>query len=447
MVSFGVWAQTETVTEIEIDFDKYGTIIKPDYSDNAVRLDRLARIVNEAILDPDVEITGIELRGFTTLESTHEANTRISRDRAVALEGFIRSLMDVPAGLIRYDSDYIDWDWIKDELVKSGMPYADDAIEIINQPGSLMDYFGGFKRDRRIFNLRWLDNEKVWNYMEHNLFDRMPKAVAVITTRRTGKAAQTPSTPTNPPSPAAGSEILEIGSDQITIGDDNTIVVRPGTLIIKPGKVIIQTDESETETAASSGPSSRTNAGTATNSRADRPRYGDFSPKGTFKTNLVGWGLAQANIAFDFDFGPHWSFSIPFYYSGWNYFQYGLKFRICDIKPEFRFWTSSRNKGFYIGLHPGFTWFNFAFNGEYRYTNQERNVPAFGGGLSLGYRVPISRNGRWSLEFGVSGGAYYVQYAKYENVPGGKFIENATKTWIGPDGASISFCYSFSLTR
>lgn len=628
----------EKTYEFSVTFGDGKTDIDRMYENNSTEVNRLLDLLNTIKDNPSLEISKVQLSGFTSLESTHEKNVQTSQKRAKSLEDLIRSVVNVRPSDVSYNPDYINWPWLKERLRSSGLPYKDQAIAIINQPRTMMDYYAGFTRDRRIFELRWLGKSSVWNYMEKNYFPQMRRATAVITVTETPKsqtappkyivvsssmdtpettpaptstskapeyptpiptaqlrsksnnaeskpaeqpqtvtsshpvataeiaqieissgadeiteeieapkvlwslpgsneltsehrptvssayaegkeqttrpssstqaskpaapasatsAPQTASTSTrvvNEPVPTAqllarqqqsapvvtetieesvtanvpvvstaspsvsessltvtepvsqpeaqtlsdilsgnGSEFtITIQPDQMSMDGSNNIVVKPGTLIIKPERLIIQSDNVVMNDSTSSSKPSIV--------------Y-DFMPRGHIKTNLVGWALAQVNFAFDFDFGPHWSFSLPVYYSGWNYFQYDLKFRTLDFKPEFRWWSRRNNTGFYLGAHAGFTLFNYAFKGEYRYTNQDRNMPAIGGGLSIGYRVPISHSGRWSMEFGLSGGVYYVQYSKYLNVPYGEFVEDASKTYFGLDGVSVSFLYSFDLRK
>lgn len=244
-----------------------------------------------------------------------------------------------------------------------------------------------------------------------------------------------------------GNGNIVVGNGDIILDKGNTIVVRPDKLIIQPNTIIIRTDNIVVDDESDNGRTTLIETcpapGKPTSQAVDSDTDASFRHKASIKTNLVNWGLGQVNFAIDFDLGRHWSFSLPFAYSGWNYGQYKLKFRICDIKPEIRYWPSRNNTGFFVGVHGGVSWFNFAFNGDYRYTNTEQ--PAYGGGLSLGCRFPISRNRHWNMEFGVSGGVYNADYRKYDNTPGGDYIGDQKKTYCGIDGASISFLYSFRL--
>lgn len=453
----------QSFVEIEIDFDKKGSVIDAGYSDNSSEIAKLMNIVNLMRQNPKAKIEDIEISGYTSLENTHENNLRKSRDRAVALEGLIHSYLDLPEGSVRYDHEYIPWEWLKQRLAESSNPNRAKAIEIIERPCQMMEYFNGFTRDRRIFDLRWIDKIDFWTFLENNYFPLMHKAVARITfsyeegvtedqkakiaaappvnfdtekfekqptVSSSDSSVQIAQAPAVLPDDIVLEDVVIVSADAIRDIDDNNVVITPNTVIIKPNRVIIRSDNVERSELSA------------------KPHRADgFIPRGSVKTNLAGWALSQVNLALEFDLGRHWSFVLPVYYSGWNYFQYELKFRTFDIKPELRYWPSRANKGLHIGVHAGVTWFNYAFKGEYRYANRNQNQPAVGGGLAIGYRVPISHNGRWSMEFGVSGGVYYVDYTKYYNYPNGEPVENLRKTYYGIDGVSISFVYSFNLRK
>lgn len=166
-----------------------------------------------------------------------------------------------------------------------------------------------------------------------------------------------------------------------------------------------------------------------------------FSSRMHLKSDLVGWGLAMANIAAEFDLCPHWSISVPYYYSRTDYFARDLKFRLLGFRPELRYWTSDRNDGFFAGAHLGAAWYNFAFKGEYRYQDHNSTTPAWGGGIGAGYRHPLSR--RWSVEFALGAGVYHAYYDRFFNMPDGKFIDSVRKAWFGLDQISISVGYAF----
>lgn len=174
----------------------------------------------------------------------------------------------------------------------------------------------------------------------------------------------------------------------------------------------------------------------------------DWTRRLHLKTNVVGLSLGIANMAVEVDLFKHCSFTVPVYYSAWNYFKSTIKFRTFSFQPEFRYWLSPNNDGLFAGAHFGLTYYNFAFDGDYRYQDHNRVTPAIGGGVSVGYRLPISKNNRWRMELSLGVGAYSNHYDKFYNTPNtkdGLIIESVNKTYWGIDQATISFSYSFEL--
>ena len=168
------------------------------------------------------------------------------------------------------------------------------------------------------------------------------------------------------------------------------------------------------------------------------------------KTNAVGLGLAIANVAVEIDLAKHWSFTFPVFHSSWNYFKPTIKFRTNAVQPELRYWLSEDNDGFFAGAHFGMAYYNFAFGGDYRYQDYNRETPSVGGGLSVGYRWPLSRNNRWSAEFSLGAGVYSRHYDKFyntSNTKDGLIVETARKPYWGIDQAAVSVSYSFDLKK
>lgn len=166
------------------------------------------------------------------------------------------------------------------------------------------------------------------------------------------------------------------------------------------------------------------------------------------KTNILGLGLAIANIAIEMDFAKHWSVQVPIYYSAWDYFVDGYKFRTAAIQPEVRWWPSRKsNDKFFIGAHAGFAHYNVATNGYYRYQDKDCKTPAIGGGLSIGYRLPLCKNRHWKMEFSVGAGVYPIEYDKFYHVPNGGLLDSEKETYIGLDHAAISVAYMFNLNK
>ncbi len=163
------------------------------------------------------------------------------------------------------------------------------------------------------------------------------------------------------------------------------------------------------------------------------------------KTNALGLGLAIANAGAEIDICEHLSFNLSMYYSSWDYFSPTVKFRTLSTQPELRYWVTETNEGFYAGAHFGCGYYNVATGGEYRTQDHDGKSPALGGGVAFGYRLPISRNNRWKLEFSLGAGIYSLNHDKFRNRPDGLLTFTEKKTYIGFDQAAISIVYSFEI--
>ncbi len=172
-----------------------------------------------------------------------------------------------------------------------------------------------------------------------------------------------------------------------------------------------------------------------------------YAPKFSFKSNAIGWGLGMVNGAVEVDLCEHLSLNVPVYWSAWDYFVPTIKFRTFMIQPELRYYFKSNHLGWFLGAHFGMAYYNTAINGLYRIQDHDGKSPALGGGLAFGYRLPLSEDGNWRVEFSLGVGAYAVNYDKFHNMQDGLMVENKKTVYIGPDQASITFIYALDLKK
>lgn len=165
------------------------------------------------------------------------------------------------------------------------------------------------------------------------------------------------------------------------------------------------------------------------------------------KTNLPAWVALLSNVAVEVDVAPHWSFTFPIYYSALNYFTSTLKFRTLAIQPEFRWWPSPRNHGFFAAAHFSMAYYNLAFNRSFRYQDHDGKTPAMGGGIALGWRFRLNSNPNLTMEATVGAGAYRMDYDVFYNRPGGLLYDRRKRTYIGLDQAALSLTYRFGIGK
>lgn len=399
-------------TELRVDFRLSSAVIEPDYLNNAQQLSEIIDFINRVNSDPSVEIVSVAFCGTASPEGSVQLNRQLAQKRLKALENIIRSKIDIPEMLVSRNDFHISWDELKSWVSNSDLAQKQTILEIINEEPEMTTESNGLTFDTRLQKLRTLDNGSVWKVLTNRFFVNMRSASVVITTfhKKDLDAVDMP--------------------NEVTIDLEQTIIVQAEPEI-EP--------EPEPETELEIEPEAEPEPESAYKM--------SYIPHIHLKTNALGWGLAMANLAGEVDLCKHLSFTLPIYYSSWNYFTYTLKFRILEFQPELRAWLSNRNDGVFFGAHFGIAWYDFAFKGKYRYQDHNRKSPAIGGGVSVGYRMPISKNKRWSVEFAVGGGVYRLHYDTFLNKPNGKRVGIYRKTYVGLDQAAISFAYTFDLKK
>jgi hypothetical protein len=168
-----------------------------------------------------------------------------------------------------------------------------------------------------------------------------------------------------------------------------------------------------------------------------------FNAYNYLATNSIDWAFGIANIAWELDLAKHWSVNLPVALSAWDYFSSNVKFRVASFRPELRYWLTPARR-FFLGAHVGVAYFNMAFGGDYRYQDHKGKDPAIGGGISFGYRLPITQSRRWWLELTAGVGVYYANYDKFINKPNGALLHSHTRTAIIPDCLGVKFIYRFN---
>ena len=373
--------------------------IERNYMNNAPVLDRIVEWAEEIQKDTMVNILSVEFCGAVSPEGSVQFNHWLSLARLNTLEKYVRKRVNIPEELIVRSDHYIAWDELKTMVLESDLPNKDEIMEVLNSENTST----GNNLDSRIAALKALDGGKTWRIIFNRYFIHMRNAYMVIVTEKSEKFYEQ--------------------------RRRNMIPVMPGL---------------STVAKFQNGPEKLLPMVTTTASALVDTRYMYV------KTNLVGLGLLMGNLGVEFDLGRYLSLSIPVYYSALDYFRPTVKFRTFAVQPELRVWPKSNEDGLFIGAHAGFAYYNFAFGGDWRYQDHDGTSPTLGGGLSLGYRLPISRNKNWKLEFSVSGGIYPLYYDRFhnlENVKDGQLYDTRSKTYIGLDNVNIGISYRIPMKK
>ncbi|MCH5227066.1 MAG: DUF3575 domain-containing protein [Muribaculaceae bacterium] len=362
---------------------------------NSPQLNNFSQIL-DSISRAD-SIIGADVAGVSSVDGNSRLNRKLSRQRAQAMAKWLEDNTMLSPDIIKVKARGEDWPLFR-SLVRgdSRIPGYTEVISIIESDMPL---------EAQEAAIRALEGGKTWKYMAENIFPKMRSAEVTLNVRR-----------------YAASQMNEETQNIDEVIKEETFMAQEP----EPGTV------SEDAIVSDVFQSSAGN---------------DWRRRMYIKTDLPYWLMFWSNVAFEVDLAPHWSFNLPVYYSAMNYFRSDLKFRVFGFQPGIRYWFKGENRGAYLEAHYGMGWYNFAFGGNYRYQDHSRKTPAIGGGLAAGYRLPISKNGRWAMEFGGGVGVYRLHYDRFQNRPNGKLIDSRKKTLFGIDNINVSISYSFPIEK
>lgn len=168
------------------------------------------------------------------------------------------------------------------------------------------------------------------------------------------------------------------------------------------------------------------------------------------KTNILAWALFQMNAAAEFELFNHVTVSLPVYFGTFNWFVNSIKFNTLEFRPEIRWYYRKDCTGLFAAIHGTIGSYNYALGGQLRYQDHLGTTPAIGGGLTLGWRIPLRLFGtdRLGLEFAIGAAALALNYDTFYNVPNGKYFEKEIKkTYFGIDNISVTATYRFDCKR
>lgn len=402
-------AKTNTEQEdIIFEFRLNETVIDADFANNRVELAKIPGLLDmlaEHNADPAEKKLKLKYQGAASPEGPREINVKLANERLAALREFLPNHFDIADTDIYLSEEYIPWHWLAEKVRQSNLSDKDGILSIIAEDEVIVPYTNGRTIDNRVLKLQKHNNGRTWAYMKNNLFGKMRFASVSLTLEY----------PEPEPEPEPEVEPEPVLVEPVIIEPEPVVEPEPEPVVIEP--------EPEPVVAI------------------------ECLPVKHFyvKTNALRWLLAQTNIGIEFDIARHWSVDMKAAYSAWNYFTHTVKFRTTDLKPNLRYWFDCDNTGWFVEAHFGLTWYNYAFNGKYRIQDYDRRTPAIGGGVGVGYRMPISDNQKWNIEFGVSAGAYRLHYDKFLNEYNGRKVGEKRRNYVGPDDAWVTISYRFDL--
>lgn len=394
----GFSAQADEVyrTEISVEFPINEWHIKPDFSENSKNLKAITDLLETVESDSTLIIDELSFYGAASPDGGNRINNPLSEKRMNALRSWVMEQTTLPDSIVTSRRSEVPWNTFREMLSKSDWQWAGRVLEVINE-GNDSD---AATVDRRLKNLRYMDAGRVWRVLCRDYFPRLRMAYVVFVNVR-----RVESEPAVEAVEAPKPEIIEQ---------------------VPPAEPVEAAPAASTEPETESAPASC---------------FGQWY----LRTNLPAWGMAMTNISGEYQFACRWSVGLSLYYSAWNYAKVTRKFRLFSFRPEVRYYFRDGGNGLFLDAHLAMTSFNFAFNGgKWRYQDRGGKHPALGGGIGIGYRLPLSRDGRWRAEAAVGAGIYHLDYDKFHNRDNGSWASRVKCTYVGLDYASLSVVFTFN---
>ena len=407
LIVHGVRAQEER-REICIDFRLNSRTLDSTYMDNAVRLDEIMEVFKQLRHDTTLVVTQVTFSGVASPEGNSQINQRLAAGRMEALEDYVRSHITLPDSLVIYHDDhYIPWQYLISQVESSDISHKAEVLSILRSPQKYVPYTGNTTIDSRVPALQKLDGGRVWSTLNSRFFAKMRNACTVVVVVK----KQTPLVPEVQPEPQPQPEPVVVPEP----APADTLAAREEQ---KPESVVLFITP-------------------------DVVRKEPYDRNYYLKTNAVGWGMLISNIAVEADLAKHWSATLPVYYSALNYFTSDVKFRTLCFQPEARYWFRDDNRGWFVGAHISLAWYNYAKGTQWRYQDHDGSTPLMGIGFSGGYRMPITKDHKWWMEFALGAGTCKLHYDMFYNEANGPLVDTRKRTFYGIDQVAITFAYRF----
>lgn len=180
-VSGAVYAR-EVVTEVEVYFLEGSDKMSLWTADNHIEIARLYNALSDARNTPGAEILSIVLTSSTAFDSNQERLSGLADNRANALKSIITNYMELPVGIITYNTNpQYQWKWLQKAVKNSSLEEKGEIMAVLNLPEDLIEYKDGNVRDRRINKLMLMNSGTTWENMRKEIFPGMRHAHATIT--------------------------------------------------------------------------------------------------------------------------------------------------------------------------------------------------------------------------------------------------------------------------
>lgn len=391
-------------------------VSKWDLPANDKTLKELRETVLPQISRDSLKVVRVRMRGAASPEGPEPFNKELSENRQKALYDYVKDYLQIPHGdSLQVETETEDYTYLYKRMLQDGDPDCEYVKQLFDEYMPKQEYAKLKKA------LQKLDGGRVWQRMLVNYFPSLRAARMVIVCQR-------PSLP----QPEVVSE-PEVISEPVVVAPEE-----PETWVERyPRRELLSV-------------------------KTNLLFYGVYMPSGYDKwcpipNVAVEWYPLRGH----FTYGA--SFDCPWWQNYWGhkYFQvrnYQIESRYyfrrgdIELRPEGQ---GAAFEGLYLQAYGHVMLFGICFDADRGWEGE-----GLGGGLGVGYVLPLSKKGHWRMEFQLQAGVIYGGYDpyQYENPVNPayrdhlyyyKWTEKPSLfkerqyrfTWIGPTRVGITLSY------
>jgi len=391
--------RTLTVKDSVRVFFRVGkSVFDENFENNGQNLREVGTRMKEVQRNERMRIDRIRILASASPEGAVSTNERLANERAKSIETFLHANYNFDSEIVEVRYNTVDWRRFRTLVEEdAGIPGHAKVLQIVE--------------DEDFEALRKLQGTSSWTYMLKNLYPSLRNTFVVF--------EYTVMLPDDPaPEPEAKPELPPAAPEPM-----QEVILEP---VAEPepepvhGYDVQSTYEAEEFVAK------------------------EYKIRESYlKVNALTLPLLVPNIGFERLFLNNWSLSGMFYYTALDWFDPEAKFRVLGLQSELRYWFRYDMMGPFIAAHATFGWYNIAWGGKYRYQDHNRSTPTLGGGLNVGWKIPLfgKEDTPWGVEFTLGAGILPLHYDIYYNVNNGRFVGDDSATYFGIDNASVTVTY------
>lgn len=118
--------------EAYVVFKSGATDVDAEYKDNEAELQKIRATVDSVRVDPDISITSIVLRGYSSPDGSFSVNQELSEKRVQAIRAYVEALFELPEEAWVAEAGGENWDGFRKAVEESSLPNKAKILELID---------------------------------------------------------------------------------------------------------------------------------------------------------------------------------------------------------------------------------------------------------------------------------------------------------------------------